>query len=333
MSKRLIMAMIALIVALVTIGPALAQTVYGPPASGATGAMTSPSGIMGAANSLLNGPGGEASGLEGINPISAIGSAASALPGASEDGGKRGLSTAMNILVVLTVLSLVPSIMLMTTCFLRIVIVLGLLKQALGTQQMPPSQVLLGLAMVMTMLVMAPTIDRINKEAIAPYQAGEIRNYDQLWNAAKQPLRDFMFDQLDATGNYSSLYMVLNYRGIDTSDPSKLTRDKVDMLSLVPAFVLSELKVAFLMGFKVYLPFLVIDMVISSILISMSMMMLPPVLISLPFKLLLFVMVDGWQLIVGSLMQSFVTHPAPAEKVSTLWPWTEPVLSAMGIVT
>jgi len=145
---------------------------------------------------------------------------------------------------------------------------------------------------------------------VLPYRSGEIKDYDTLWAKSRQPLRDFMFDQIEATGNWSSVYMVLNYRGIDTSEPSRLTRNDVDMVSLIPAFMLSELKTGFLLGFKVYLPFLVIDIVISSLLISMGMMMLPPVLISLPFKLLLFVLVDGWTLVVGSLMQSFVTHPA-----------------------
>jgi flagellar biosynthetic protein FliP len=254
-----------------------------------------------------------------FNPASILAGAANALPGGNGGNGgsspnsSGGLSTALNVVLVLTVISLVPSIVLMCTCFLRIVVVLGLLKQALGTQQMPPSQVMLGLSLILTMVVMAPTIDRINKEAIAPYRAGTITSYDQLWDASKSPVRDFMFDQIDATGNYSSLYMILNYRGIDTSDPSKLTRANVDMVSLVPAFVLSELKVAFLMGFRIMLPFLVIDLVISAILIAMNMMMLPPVLISLPFKLLLFVLVDGWQLVVGSLLQSFHTtaHPLP----------------------
>jgi flagellar biosynthetic protein FliP len=197
--------------------------------------------------------------------------------------------------------------MLMTTCFVRMIIVLGLLKQALGTQQLPPPQVILGLALFMTLLVMKPTIDRINTEAIAPYREGKISDYDTLWQRASTPLKDFMLDQIEVTGNWSSLYMIMSYRGVDTSDPSRLTRADVDMVSLVPAYMLSELKTAFLMGFRIYLPFLVIDMVISSILISMSMMMLPPVLISLPFKLLLFVLVDGWQLVVGSLLTSFST--------------------------
>jgi flagellar biosynthetic protein FliP len=299
------------------------------PADGSIGTLPAPAGALDGLGAL----GGDALGGEGLNPASILARAAQALPGGSGgsgggggeqggvsrgegggggDGEKRGLSTAINVMMVLTVITLVPSIMLMTTCFLRIVIVLSLLKQALGTQQMPPSQVMLGLSLILTMLVMSPTIDRINTEAIAPYRAGQVTNYDDLWNRAKQPVRDFMFAQIDATGNYSSLYMVMNYRGIDTSDPSRLTRADVDMVTLVPAFVLSEMKVAFLMGFRIYLPFLVIDLVIAAILIAMNMMMLPPVLISLPFKLLLFVLVDGWTLIVGTLLSSFARVPGPA---------------------
>jgi flagellar biosynthetic protein FliP len=247
------------------------------------------------------------------NPLAFLAGVGDTIEGNRSSAPKSGLSSSINILVVMTVISLVPSIMLMCTCFVRIMIVLGLVRQALGTQTLPPPQVIVGLSLFMTLLVMAPTMDRINKEAIVPYRAGQITDYDTLWNKAKQPLRDFMFDQINATGNTSSVYMVLNYRGIDTSEPDKLSEDDVDMVSLIPAFMLSELKTGFLLGFKVYLPFLVIDIVISSLLISMGMMMLPPVLISLPFKLLLFVLVDGWTLVVGSLMQSFVTHPiAPA---------------------
>lgn len=277
-----------------------------------------------------------------LNPLSILAAAGRALPGqgdaadAGRPGGSssekpreqaRGLSAALNVLIVLSVVALAPTILLMCTCFLRIVIVLSLLKQALGTAQMPPSQVLLGLSLVMTLLVMSPTIERINKEAVQPYRQGQVKGYDDLWERGKQPVRDFMFAQIEQTGNWSSLYMVLNYRGIDTSRPELLTRADVDMVSLVPAFVLSELKVAFLMGFRVYLPFLVIDMVISSLLISMSMMMLPPVLISLPFKLLLFVLVDGWQLVVGSLMSSFATG-LPAAGVASLSP---PIATALGM--
>jgi flagellar biosynthetic protein FliP len=288
-------------------------TTFGPPRPGVAPVPAQSPGVGVLAPGAVLGEAGASGGdttLDGLNPAAVLAGASRALPGAEGDGAK-GLSTAVNILLVLTVITMVPSILLMTTCFLRMVIVLGLLKQALGTQQMPPSQVLLGLAMIMTLLVMSPTIDRINREAVAPYRAGQITDYERLWDKAKQPLRDFMFDQIEATGNYSGLYMVMNYRGLDTSRPETLKRSDVDMVTLVPAFVLSELKVAFLMGFKIYLPFLVIDMVISALLISMSMMMLPPVLISLPFKLLLFVMVDGWQLIVGGLLSSFVVRPAP----------------------
>lgn len=247
---------------------------------------------------------------ETVNPISAIESASEAIP-----GFEGGLSGAMNIMVLLTVIALAPSIMIMTTCFVRIIVVLGLLKQAMGTQSLPPSQVILGLSLFMTIMVMGPTIDRIYAEAVVPYQQGEVSNQLEMWDRAKQPLRDFMFDQIEATGNWSSVYLMLNYKGVDTSDPGELTRADVDTPSLACAFMLSELKVAFLMGFKVYLPFLVIDMVIASLLISMSMMMLPPVLISLPFKVLLFVLVDGWTLIVGSLMTSFA-QPGDVERLS-----------------
>lgn len=329
--------------ALLTAAPGAAQAqLIGSPPPASTTAVTSggPAGALGAPGALrsLPGLGDDAHALDqadSFNPLAVLARAAKGLPGESDVGGgggagsggkgtggsgggtgtsgTTGLSTPVNILLVLTVIGLVPSIMLMTTCFLRIIVVLGLLRQALGTQQLPPAQVITGLALAMTLVVMAPTVDRINREAVQPYRSGQITDYDVLWNRAKQPLRDFMFDQIEATGNYSSLIMVLNYRGVDTSRPETITRDRVDMVSLVPAYVLSELKTAFLMGFKVYLPFLVIDMVISALLISMSMMMLPPVLISLPFKLLLFVLVDGWTLVVGGLLKSFVVRPAEVE--------------------
>ena len=241
----------------------------------------------------------------GPNPLSVLGAAAEVLP-ADAQGQRPGLSAAVSILLVLTVITLVPSIMLMTTSFVRIIIVLGLLKQALGTQTVPPGQVILALSLFLTLFIMTPTIGRIYDEAIVPYEQGQLTDYEQLYDAGARPLRDFMFDQIEATGNWSSLLTIMEYRGHDISDPSTLTRADVGMAELVPAYMLSELKVAFLMGFRIYLPFLVIDMVIASVLISMSMMMLPPVLISLPFKLLLFVLADGWQLLAGSLLESFV---------------------------
>lgn len=256
--------------------------------------------------------------LDLTNPISILQNAGSAItPARTTNAGSStndntnsatpasGMSGPLSALVLLTVLSIAPALLVMCTSFTRIVIVLSLLRQAIGTQTLPPSQVIVGLSLFLTFIVMAPTFERINREAILPMQRGEIGQV-QAWNQAKQPLRDFMFDQLEHSGNWSDLYMILNYRGIDTSQPEKLTRADVDMVALIPAFILSELKVSFLMGFRLYLPFLVIDMVLSSVLISMGMMMLPPVLVSLPFKLLLFVLVDGWHLVAGSLLHSFV---------------------------
>lgn len=241
----------------------------------------------------------------GLNPLMMLEEAGQLLS-REGDEGSGSLSTSLNVLLLLTVLSLAPAFLVLCTCFTRIVIVLGLLRQALGTQGLPPSQVIIGLSLFLTFVVMAPTAQRMYNDGIRPYTSGEVQDYELAWERTKQPLRDFMFAQIEATGNWSAVFMMLNYRGIDTSDPSSLTRADVDMLSLVPAYILSELKTAFLIGFKIYLPFLVIDMVIASMLISMGMLMLPPVLISLPFKLLLFVLVDGWQLVVGSMMVSFV---------------------------
>lgn len=298
----------AIFIALMTVTatPALAQRSIGPMPDDApaTPTITTPT-TPGVMPSFLTADGD-------LNPLEILAGAGAALPGANQNGGtgepRSGLSTAVNILVVLTVVTLAPSIMLMCTCFMRILIVLGLLKQALGTSTVPPPQVITGLSLFMTLIVMTPTLDRINAEAVTPYREGKVTSYDELWTKARQPVRDFMFDQIEATGNWGSVYTILEYRGKDVSSPENLTRADVDMVTLVPAFMLSELKTAFLMGFKVYLPFLVIDMVVSTMLISMSMMMLPPVLVSLPFKLLLFVLVDGWALVVGGLLRSFVTR-------------------------
>lgn len=272
-----------------------------------------------------------------LNPLAMLDDAAQLLPGgagvspapsplaadsssSSPATQKRGLSTAINILLLLTVISLAPSIVLMTTCFMRILIVLGFLKQAIGAQSIPPPQVTTALALFMTAFVMTPTVERVYNEAIIPYRSGEISDYDVMWSKCKQPLRDFMFAQIEASNNWSSLYTMLEYRGIDASSPENLSRADVDMPTLITAFMLSELKSAFLMGFRVYLPFLVIDMVVSTMLISMSMMMLPPVLISLPFKVLLFVLVDGWALVVGNLMSSFAAPATHAMHVTVALP-------------
>jgi flagellar biosynthetic protein FliP len=217
---------------------------------------------------------------------------------------KQSLSSTLQILVLLTLLAVAPSILLMMTSFVRMLIVLVLLRQALGTQQLPPSQVLVGLALFMTILVMAPTWQRIRADAVNPYLNDEMTQLEAI-STAGQHLRDYMFLQIENSGNEQDVYMMYEYAAQRAvPDDEVLEQNQVPMTALVPAFLLSELKTAFILGFRIYLPFLVIDMVIATVLVSMGMMMLPPVLISLPFKLLLFVLADGWHLIGGSLMAS-----------------------------
>jgi len=217
---------------------------------------------------------------------------------------RESLSTTMQIFVVMTILTVAPSIVLMMTSFVRMVVVLALLRQALGTQQLPPSQVVIGLALFMTLLAMAPTWEHIRSEAVDPYLDGRLGQLDAL-AVANRELRGFMLAQIEAAGNEQDVYMLYEYA---TQRPlpedQELKKSDVPMTALIPAFILSELKTAFVLGFRIFLPFLVIDMVIATVLVSMGMMMLPPVLISLPFKLLLFVLADGWHLIAGSLMAS-----------------------------
>ena len=248
-----------------------------------------------------------------LNPIAILEDAAETIP-----GYEGGLSSSLNILLLLTVLTLAPAIFILCTCFTRVLIVLAMMRQAMGTQSLPPSQIITGLALFITFIIMTLTFQRMYDEGIQPYATGAVTDYDITWQRTKQPLRDFMFAQLESTGNWGGVYMILEYRGVDTSDPRQLTRSDVDMLTLIPAYILGELKMAFLMGFRIYLPFLVIDMVIASMLISMGMLMLPPVLISLPFKVLLFVLVDGWQLVVGSVMTSVAQPEATVSLTSSL---------------
>jgi len=227
-----------------------------------------------------------------------------ALPWLKQAADKDSLSNTIQIVILLTVLTIAPSILLMMTSFVRMLIVLVLLRQALGTQQLPPSQILIGLALFMTILVMAPTWDRIKSDAIDPYLNDEIAQTDAVANAGGH-LRDYMFRQIENSENQEDVYLMYEY-AVQAAIPEdeELTREQVPMTALIPAYLLSELKTAFILGFRIYLPFLVIDMVIATVLVSMGMMMLPPVLISLPFKLLLFVLADGWHLIGGSLMAS-----------------------------
>jgi flagellar biosynthetic protein FliP len=211
-----------------------------------------------------------------------------------------GLSATLQLLLLLTVLTLAPAILVMVTCFTRIVVVLALLRQALATQQLPPNQVLIGLALFMTFFIMTPTWQSVHGEALKPYFDGQIDQEVALQRAAA-PVRAFMIRQIEAAGNEEDVYMFLEYRGQNDVSQWKDVPTSV----MIPAFVISELKVAFVMGFRIYLPFLIIDLVIASVLIRMGMIVLPPVLISLPFKLLLFVLVNGWHLVVGTLLTSF----------------------------
>ena len=216
------------------------------------------------------------------------------------------LSSTLQVMLLLTVLSLAPAVLLMTTSFVRIIVVLGLLKQALGANQLPPSQVISAIAMFMTLLVMGPTWSEVYSRAIRPYSRGEIVDPETAWNAGVVPLKQFMSRQIDLAGNSDDVWLFFDYLP-ENQRPAKApeTYEDVPLVVLLPAFMLSELKVAFLIGFQIYLPFLILDLVVSSVTISMGMMMLPPVMISLPLKLLLFVLVDGWTLIVGMLLESF----------------------------
>jgi flagellar biosynthetic protein FliP len=227
-------------------------------------------------------------------------SAASVLSQVPNLASRENFSASLQIIILLTVLSLAPAILLMMTSFTRIIIVLSLLRQALGTQQLPPNQILIGLSMFMTFLVMTPTFQQVNNKALQPYLNNQMSQSEAL-TKAQDPLRDFMITQIKQQKNDADVYLFTDFAGQTVKNWGD-----VSTMQLIPAYMLSELKTAFLMGFTVYLPFLIIDMVISSILISMGMMMLPPALISLPFKLLLFVLVDGWRLITGNLMGSFV---------------------------
>lgn len=202
----------------------------------------------------------------------------------------------LRIIMMLTVLSLAPAILIMMTSFTRIVVVLSFLRQALGTQQMPPNQLIIGLSLFLSFFVMAPTWKAITGDAIQPYLDEKI-SQELAYERAEAPLREFMFNQT----REKDLELFL---GLSKAAKPR-NRSEVPTYVLVPAFVISELKTAFQIGFMLYLPFLVLDMVVASVLMAMGMMMLPPVMISLPFKLLLFVLVDGWELVVGSLVKSF----------------------------
>jgi flagellar biosynthetic protein FliP len=206
------------------------------------------------------------------------------------------LVSVLRIVLMMTVLSLAPAILIMMTSFTRIVVVLSFLRQALGTQQMPPNQLIVGLSLFLSFYVMAPTWKAISNDSLEPYLNERI-NQKVAYEKAEGPLREFMFNQT----REKDLELFLSL----SKETKPKNREGVPTYVLVPAFVISELKTAFQIGFMLYLPFIVLDMVVASVLMAMGMMMLPPAVISLPFKLLLFVLIDGWELVVGSLVKSF----------------------------
>ena len=216
--------------------------------------------------------------------------------GESEEPGD--LSVTLKILFLITVLSIAPTILIMLTSFTRMVVVFSFLRQAMGTQQMPPNQVIISLALFLTFFVMTPVWKEINQSALQPYLAKEL-SYEVALERAGEPLKEFMLKQTREKD------LALLMKIAQEEKPNTIA--DVRLTTLIPAFVMSELRMAFQIGFLVYVPFLILDMVVACVLLSMGMMMLPPIMISLPFKLLLFVLVDGWYLIVGSLIRSFGT--------------------------
>lgn len=216
--------------------------------------------------------------------------------GLTNGEGPQGVSAVLRIFVLLTVLSLAPAILIMLTSFTRIVIVLSILRQAMGTQQMPPNQIIIGLALFLTFFVMSPVWNGMHEDGLQPYLDKQISSQEAL-NRASKHIRDFMFKQT----REKDLALLVDIAKVERPhDPGDIPTHV-----LVPSFIMSELKVAFQIGFLLYVPFLIIDVVVASVLLSMGMMMLPPVMISLPFKLMLFVLADGWYLLVGSLVKSF----------------------------
>jgi len=217
----------------------------------------------------------------------------------------EGLSSTIQVMLLMTVISLAPALLIMTTSFIRIVVVLGILRQAIGAQQLPPSQVITSIALFLTLVIMGPVWKQVYDGAIVPYTE-RTATLEEAWTAGVAPVHRFMCLQIERTGNRDDIWLFLDQMpSAGSPQTSEYEYEDVPLEALVPAFILSELKTAFLIGFQIYLPFLILDMVIASVMISMGMLMLPPVLVSLPFKLLLFVLVDGWTLVVGMLVQSF----------------------------
>lgn len=211
------------------------------------------------------------------------------------NNGEGNLSGTVRIFLVLTVIALAPSILIMLTSFTRIIIVLHFVRAAIGTQTVPPNQVLIGLALFLTLFIMSPVFTQINENALKPLDAGEITQ-EQAFEAGMEPIREFMFKQTQA----KDINTFCDIAGVTYE-----TQDDISNTVLIPSFILSELRQAFIIGFVIYIPFIVIDMVVASVLMSMGMMMLPPTTISLPFKILLFVLADGWNLVIRELVETF----------------------------
>lgn len=226
--------------------------------------------------------------------------AAPLIPTVNVDVGTSGqpkdVAVTLQVMALLTILSLAPGILIMTTSFVRIVVVIGFLRNALSTQNVPPNQVVIALSLFLTFYIMAPYWGEANENGIQPYLAGQITQEEAIDNVA-QPIREFMFKQT----RESDLALFVNLS--DAERPE--SQEDVSTFTLIPAFIISELKTAFQIGFMIYVPFIVIDMIVASTLMSMGMMMLPPTTISAPFKILLFVMADGWNLIIGNLITTF----------------------------
>ncbi|RNC70724.1 MAG: flagellar biosynthetic protein FliP [Desulfuromonadales bacterium] len=235
-----------------------------------------------------------------IAGFAAIAAAEPLIPTLSIGVGKASkpgdVSSVLQIFFLMTVLSLAPGLMMMTTSFTRIVVVLSFLRHAIGTQQAPPNQIIVALSLFLTFFVMTPVWNQVNSQAIQPYRAAQITQEEAL-KRAQVPMRKFMLSQT----REKDLALFLNLSKM----PRPRNADDIPTLTLVPAFMISELRTAFQIGFLIFIPFLVVDMVVASVLMSMGMMMLPPAMISLPFKILLFVLVDGWGLVIGSLIKSF----------------------------
>lgn len=216
--------------------------------------------------------------------------------GVEEAKDAKDLSVTLQILLLLTVLTLAPAIIIMLTSFVRIVVIFSFLRNAIGTHHMPPSQLLVGLALILTLFVMAPTISKVNETALQPYLKNELTQ-KEAYDVGVQPIREFMLKQV----REKDLALFVSFAGI----PQPQSANELPTHIIIPGFVISELRIAFQISFIIFIPFLIIDMVVASVLMSMGMLMLPPIMVSLPFKILLFVLVDGWYLLIKSVLTSF----------------------------